>query len=630
MKELVELEGLHPDLVEPDSPTQRVSHGMREAFKKVRHAAPLGSLDSLMDADEVREFDARVHKALEVDDVAYQVEPKFDGLSVELIYEDGALVRGSTRGDGEIGEDLTENLKTIRAIPLRLSEEGPAAGRRGLLAVRGEALIPTPEFEAFIKRLIESNEEPFANARNAAAGTVRQLDPRITASRKLDFYAYEVLKSDHTSFATQGEMVAALRDWGFHVEKSVKRCETLDQVMAYHEAMAERRDKLDYEIDGVVVKVDRRDWQALLGVRSRSPRWAVAFKFRPREEITKVVNILVQVGRTGKLTPVAQLQPVDVSGVTVSRATLHNQDEVDRKDVRVGDTVRVRRAGDVIPEVVEVLKDKRPRETTAFQMPRKCPVCGARVDRVGAYHLCTNGLACPAQLHGHIVHFVSRGAMDIVGLGDETVRQLLEQGLVKDLADLYRLTPIDLAGLEGFAEKSIENLMRAIEASKRPRLDRFLFALGIEHVGSTIARLLSDHFGALEPLLDADEETLQSIHGIGPEVAESVRRFFSNPRNRKVLERLTEAGVRPIAEKKSKGPQPLAGTVVVFTGSLEALTRPEASKKAEDAGARVAASIGKQVTLVVAGPGAGSKLDEAKKRGIEIISEAEFLKRIGA
>jgi DNA ligase (NAD+) len=355
----------------------------------------------------------------------------------------------------------------------------------------------------------------------------------------------------------------------------------------------------------------------------------VAFKFPPREEITQVMDIVVQVGRTGKLTPVALLRPVDVSGVTVSRATLHNQDEVERKDVRIGDTVRVRRAGDVIPEVVEVLRDKRPRGTEPFAMPRRCPVCQARVDRVGAYHLCTNGLSCPAQLAAHLAHFAWRGAMDIVGLGEKTVRQLMEAGLVKDLADLYRLTPIDLAGLEGFAEKSIENLMNAIESSKRPRLDRFLFALGIEHVGDTVAKLLADHYGALAPLLDATEEELQEIKGIGPEVAESVRRFFSSARNRRVLERLAQAGVKPVYERKAKGPQTLAGEVVVFTGSLETMSRPEAAKKAEAAGARVASGISKKVTLVVAGPGAGSKLDEAEKLGVRVISEAQFLKRIG-
>jgi len=628
-RELQALEEEYPDLRLPDSPTQRVSGPMREAFRKVPHEGLMLSLESLMNADEVREFDARARKALEIEAIRYVAEPKFDGLSVELVYEDGVFVRGSTRGNGEVGEDITENLRTIRAVPLRLAAAGPDRGPRGRVSVRGEALMPLPEFAALNRRLIEESEEPFANARNAAAGTVRQLDPKVTASRRLDLYAYEVMRAEGVPLPTQQAMLAALRDWGFHVEQSVAVCEGPDEVLDYHARLSERRDKLDYEIDGVVVKVDRRDWQELLGVRSRSPRWAVAFKFPPREEVTQIVDIVVQVGRTGKLTPVAQLKPVDVSGVTVSRATLHNQDEVERKDVRVGDTVRVRRAGDVIPEVVEVLGERRPRDTVPFQMPRKCPVCGARVDRVGAYHLCTNGLACPAQLQGHIGHFVSRGAMDIVGLGDETVRQLLDAGLVKDLADLYHLTPIDLAGLEGFAEKSIENLMSAIESSKRPRLDRFLFALGIEHVGSTIARLLADHYRGVKPLLDADEAALQEIHGVGPEVAESVRRFFSNPRHRKVLERLEQAGVRPVVEVKSRGPQPLAGEVVVFTGTLERMTRPEAAKKAEDAGARVASAIGRQVTLVVAGPAAGSKLDQARKRGLPVIDEAAFLKRIG-
>jgi DNA ligase (NAD+) len=625
--ELVDLEQQYPDLRSPDSPTQRVGAAMREGFKKVRHVAPMLSLDSLMSADEVREWDARVRRGLEMDEIEYQVEPKFDGLSVELIYEDGVFQQGSTRGDGEIGEDVTENLRTIRTIPLRLSDDGPAAGRRGRLAVRGEALIPLSEFEAFNKRLIESGEEPFANARNAAAGTVRQLDPRVTASRKLDFYAYELLETEHEGFATQGEMLAALRDWGFHVEKSARRCQGIDAVVGYHAAMAARRDKLDYEIDGVVVKVERRDWQEVLGVRSRSPRWAVAFKFPPREEVTEIMDIAVQVGRTGKLTPVAMLRPVDVSGVTVSRATLHNQDEMDRKDVRVGDTVRIRRAGDVIPEVVEVLKDKRPRGAEPFQMPRKCPVCSARVDRVGAYHLCTNGLSCPAQLHAHLAHFA--WVMDIVGLGGKTVKQLIEKGLVKDLADIYRLTPIDLAGLEGFAEKSISNLIEAIEASKRPRLDRFLSALGIEHVGETVARLLADHFGTVEPMLEATEEDLQKIRGIGPEVADAVRRFFQSPRNRRVLERLAQAGVRPVHTPRRKGPEPLEGQVMVFTGGLERFSRPEAQRKAESLGATIASGISKKVTLVVAGPGAGSKLDEARKLAIEVIDEATFLERIG-
>ncbi|OGF14543.1 MAG: hypothetical protein A2W00_05065 [Candidatus Eisenbacteria bacterium RBG_16_71_46] len=634
-RELQALEEEYPDLRPPASPTLRVGGAMRTAFKKAPHLRPMLSLDSLMSEDGVREFDARVRKALGRDEglfagqVDYVAEPKFDGLSIELVYEDGVFLRGTTRGDGEVGEDVTENLRTIRAVPLRLSPEGPAGGREGTLAVRGEALMPIAEFQALNTRLIQANEEPFASARNSAAGTVRQLDPAITASRRLDFFAYEVMRADRFEPRTQREMLEALRAWGFHVEQEIRLCESIDEALAFHAALLERRDQLAYEVDGAVVKVDRTDWQGRLGVRSRSPRWAVAYKFPPRIEVTKLLDIVVQVGRTGKLTPVAVLQPVDVAGVTVSRATLHNQDELDRKDVRIGDTVRIRRAGDVIPEVVEVITERRSRGAKAFTLPSECPVCGGEVVREGAYHRCSNGLACPAQLGGRIVHFVSRGAMDITGLGDKTVKQLQEKGLVKNLADIYAITPIDLAGLEGFAEKSIENLINAIETSKKPRLHRFLFALGIEHVGETVARLLADHYGALEPLTTASEEELQEIRGIGPEVAASVRAFFSSSRNRKVLDRLLKAGIRPTHEKKAKGAQPLAGEIVVFTGSLEAMSRPEAQHKAEAAGARTAAGVSRKVTLVVAGPGAGTKLEEARKLGIPVIAEHEFLKRIG-
>ncbi len=634
-RELQALEEAWPDLRPADSPTLRVGGGMREAFRKVRHTAPMRSLDSLMEAGEVREFDARVRKGLGMDEglfageVTYTAEPKFDGLSIELVYEDGLLVRGSTRGDGELGEDVTENLRTIRAIPLRLRDEGPAGGRRGTLAIRGEALMPLAEFEALNKRLIQADEEPFANARNAAAGTVRQLDPAITASRRLDFYAYDVLQAAGATFATQQDLLAALAAWGFRVEKDVRRCRGIDDALAFHAELGSKRDRLAYEIDGIVIKVDDRAAHARLGMRARSPRWAVAFKFPPREEVTQVLDIVVQVGRTGKLTPVAQLKPVDVSGVTVSRATLHNQDDIDRKDVRIGDTVRVRRAGDVIPEVVEVLKERRPRGTKPFAMPERCPVCGAAVEREGAAHLCTSGLACPAQLERRIVHFTARGAMDIVGLGQKTVAQLLETGRIKDLADIYHLTPIDLVGLEGFAEKSIENLVAAIEASKTPRLDRFLFALGIEHVGDTVARLLAAHYGALSGIMGAAEDELQEIHGIGPEVAASVHHFFASARNRKVIDRLLKAGVRPAAEARPSGPRPLDGETVVFTGGLETMPRPDAQRLAERAGARIAGGISRKVTLVVAGPGAGSKLDDAKRLGIAVIDEREFLRRVG-
>jgi DNA ligase (NAD+) len=640
MRELKALEDEFPDLKLPDSPTQRVSGGLREGFKKVKHVRPLLSLDSLMQEGEVREFDERVKKGLGLEEdglfagerIAYMAEPKFDGLSIELVYEDGVFTRGSTRGDGEVGEDVTENLRTIRAIPLRLRDDGPPA--KGTVAVRGEVLIPLPAFQELNQKLIAAGEEPFANARNAAAGTVRQLDVSITGSRKLDFFAYDIMAYEPPArgrhpFPTQHDMLETLRAWGFHVESTVKRSEGIDDALAFHARLLERRDQLEYEIDGVVIKVDDRAAQTRLGMRSRSPRWAVAFKFPPREEVTQILDIVVQVGRTGKLTPVAQLKPVDVSGVTVSRATLHNQDELDRKDVRIGDTVRVRRAGDVIPEVVEVLLDQRPKGAKRFELPAKCPVCGSEVVREGAAHLCTNGLACPAQLERHIVHFTMRGAMDIDGLGSKTVKQLLDRGLVTDLSDLYQLTPIHLVQLDGFAEKSIENLLAAIEASKRPRFDRFIFALGIEHVGDTVARLLADHFKGVAELREASEEALQQIRGIGPEVAASVHHFFANPRNRKVLDRLLKAGVKPVAEARPEGPRVLDGEIVVFTGGLETMPRPDAQRLAERHGARIAGTISKKVTLVVAGPGAGSKLEEARRLGLKVIDERAFLKRVG-
>ncbi|HEY6196843.1 MAG TPA: NAD-dependent DNA ligase LigA [Candidatus Eisenbacteria bacterium] len=638
MRELQELEAEHPDLRTPDSPTLRVAGGLRAGFKKVKHLRPMLSLDSLMQEIEVAEFDERVKKGLGLDeglfagDVAYMAEPKFDGLSIELVYDDGVLVRGSTRGDGEVGEDVTENLRTIRAIPLKLRDEGPPA--RGTVAIRGEVLMPLASFAELNKGLIAAGEEPFAAARSAAAGTVRQLDVSITAGRKLDFFAYEIMAYEPPArgphpFPTQHQMLECLKAWGFHVEDDVKLCHGLAEAIAFHARLRERRDKLPYEVDGVVIKVDDRAAQTRLGLRSRSPRWAVAFKFPPREEVTQVLDIVVQVGRTGKLTPVAQLKPVDVSGVTVSRATLHNQDELDRKDVRIGDTVRVRRAGDVIPEVVEVLTDRRPPGTRRFELPAKCPVCGSEVVREGAAHLCTNGLACPAQLERHIVHFTMRGAMDIAGLGEKTVKQLLAKGLVKDLADIYHLTPMHLVQLEGFAEKSIENLLAAIEASKHPRLDRFLFALGIEHVGDTVAKLLAEHFRSLAELREADEAKLEEIRGIGPEVAESVLHFFANPRNRKVLDRLIKAGVKPAAEARAEGPRALDGEVVVFTGGLETMPRPDAQRLAERHGARVAGTLSKKVTLVVAGPGAGSKLDDARRLGVKVIDERAFLARVG-
>ncbi|MGH9389760.1 MAG: NAD-dependent DNA ligase LigA, partial [Vicinamibacteria bacterium] len=464
LRELSELEEKFPDLKTVDSPTERVGGKVQDAFGEVRHLAPMLSLESLMNEEEVREFVKRVEKGLGLTEVEYMAEPKFDGLSVELVYQEGRFLRGSTRGDGTVGEDVSENLKTIRSLPLSLFTE--ERGAEGTIAVRAEAIMRLEEFESLNRRMTETGKEPFANPRNAASGSLRQLDTRVTASRPLDLFAYDVMYSDSVAIRSQRQALEFLGEWGFRIDSKSRLCERFEDVVAYHRELESKRDELDYELDGIVVKVDRRDQQAELGSRSRSPRWAVAFKFAPRQEITDVMDIAVSVGRTGKLTPVALLRPVDVSGVTVSRATLHNQDEVRRKDVRVSDRVRIQRAGDVIPEVVEVLLGDRKGDPPEFQMPAVCPVCGSAVELRGAYHVCTGGWSCRAQQTGRILHFTSRGAMEIEFLGEKTVAQLVEKGMVRDLSDLYRLEKKDLLDLDGFADKSAENLVNAIEASK--------------------------------------------------------------------------------------------------------------------------------------------------------------------
>jgi DNA ligase (NAD+) len=622
MRELLELEERHPDLLTPDSPSQRVAGKVQEAFGEVRHLAPMLSLESAMDAEEVREFDKRVKKGLGVSRVEFVAEPKFDGLSVELVYEEGIFQRGSTRGDGTVGEDVTANLKTIKSLPLRLGPGKPAPA--GRLAVRAEAVMLIKDFEALNRRMAESGKELFANPRNAAAGSLRQLDSRITASRPLSLFAYDIMFADRLSLASQQEILGALSEWGFKLDPTTRVCQDIEEAIGYREEMERRRDELLYELDGVVIKVNRRDYQGELGERSRSPRWAVAFKFSPREEITEVTDIVVQVGRTGKLTPVALLRPVDVGGVTVSRATLHNQDEVERKDVRVGDRVRVRRAGDVIPEVAEVLKDEGHARAPRFLMPERCPVCKAPVVREGAYHLCTGGLSCYAQLTGHIEHFASRGAMEIEHLGEKTVAQLVEKELVKDIADLYRLTRQDLLGLEGFAEKSATNVLQAIERSKKTSLGRLLYALGIPNVGQHVAQVLARHFGELRAVMDASFEELTAVHEIGEEVAGAVVRFCSDPGTRRVIEKLLAAGVRPEAEPR-QAERSLTGKKFVFTGGLGRLTREEAKRRVEERGGRVTSSVSKSTNYLVAGEDPGSKLLEAQKLGVPVLNEDEFL-----
>jgi DNA ligase (NAD+) len=622
LRELSQLESEFPDLLTPDSPTQRVAGTVQEAFEEVRHLAPMLSIESLMTEEDVREFGRRVARGLGHEAFAFVAEPKFDGLSVELVYRDGRFERGSTRGDGTVGEGVTENLKTIRSLPVSLhTGERPAPGT---VAVRAEAIMRLGDFELLNRRMTEMGKEPFANPRNAASGSLRQLDTRITASRPLDLFAYDLMYADAVVLRSQAEVLAALADWGFRVDETSRRCSSLDEVVAYHAELESKRDELDYELDGIVVKVDRRDQQEELGTRSRSPRWAVAFKFAARQEVTEVMGIAVQVGRTGKLTPVALLRPVDVSGVTVSRATLHNQDEVLRKDVRIGDRVRIQRAGDVIPEVVEVLHELRKSGKASFQMPESCPVCGSKVEAKGANHFCTGGWSCRAQQIGRIQHFASRGAMEIDFLGERTVSQLVERGLVRDLADLYRLEKSDLLTLEGYADKSADNLLRALEAGKRASLDRFVYGLGIPNVGQHVAQVLAAHFGSLEKIESATVDELLSVHEVGEEVARAVVDYFRDERNRGVIERMRACGLEVVWERSTEA-RTLAGTKVVFTGALRRLHRDEAKRLVEDRGGRVTSSVSKNTSFVVLGDDAGSKAERARELGVKTMTEDEFL-----
>lgn len=628
MQELRELEGMYPDLITPDSPTQRVGAPPAEEFKTVKHTKPMLSLDTVLNEEEIRRFDDRVRRELGVEKVEYVVEPKLDGLSVEVIYENGVLTRGSTRGNGINGEDVTENIKTIRSIPLRLREKELRAPAR--LAVRGEVIMHIKDFEELNKKLIEKGEEPLANPRNAAAGSLRRLDPRETAERPLDAFFYEIMLLEGDTVKTQWDALQKIKAWGLKVNPHVRKCDGIGDVVRYHVEMGEKRDNLDYEIDGVVVKVNNIEYQDRLGVKARSPRWAVAYKFPPRLEKTQIMDIVVQVGRTGILTPVALLRPVDVSGVTVSRATLHNQDYVDQMDVRIGDLVRIGRAGDVIPEVVEVLKEERTGKEKKFHIPEKCPVCGSKVVREGAYYRCTGGLSCIAQLKRSIQHFASKGAMDIEGLGGKIVDLLVDNGLVRRISDLYNIRKEDLLKLPRFAEKSADNLIKAIEKSKEQPLPRFIYALGIPNVGEHIARVLAENFKSIENLKKAREENLLRIYEIGPEIAESVVSFFSEKRNLEELDRLARAGVKALTEvMEEKKPGILEGKTFVFTGELDSFTREEAKRIVEELGGRAASSVSRKTDYVVVGKNPGSKYEKAKQLGVKIISEDEFKKLIG-
>jgi DNA ligase (NAD+) len=625
MRELQKLEEQYPELRSPNSPSQRVGATPLEAFEIVRHTFPMLSLANAFDESEAKDFDKKVKKFLGYSaEITYVAEPKLDGLAVELVYERGQFVVGSTRGDGVNGENITQNLRTIKTIPLQLiRKEVPVPER---LVVRGEVIIQLKKFKELNRKREEIGEPLFANPRNAAAGSVRQLDSKITAERPLEIYCYGLGEVTGRTFKTHSEILQTFPKWGLRTNPNIQRCQNIDEVLEYYHKMNEKRETLPYEIDGIVIKVDRLDLQTRLGEISRSPRWALAFKFQPKQETTKILDIIVQVGRTGAITPVAVMEPVKVGGVEVSRATLHNQDEIDKKDVRVGDTVVIQRAGDVIPEVVQVITSKRKGTEKKFRMPSKCPVCGAEVIKEEAIHRCI-GLDCPAQLKGRIKHFASKRAMDIEGLGVKLIDQSVDKGLIKDVADIYYINKEKLIELERMADKSAQNIIDAIEKSKTKPLSKFLYALGIRHVGETTAEDLAHHFPRLDDLFHLSEEDLMEVEGIGPEVAASMHQFFRDKKNKESIELLKKAGVKVIEPKiKEKGK--LAGKTFLFTGALKDFGREEARNLVESLGGMTASSVSKKVDFVVVGEDPGSKSDKAKELGIKILTEEDFKRMI--
>ena len=623
MRELKDLEAAFPELVTPDSPTQRVAGTPTDLFKPVEHQIAMLSLDNTTTPDQLREFAARLARALPAARFGYVCEPKIDGLGVALLYERGRFVRGATRGDGRVGEEITPNLKTIKSLPVRL--RGPLAEVERV-EVRGEVFMPRQDFERLNRELEGTGESAFANPRNAAAGAVRQKDPAITARRPLDAFLYHVSLADTLGFTTYSETLDALRASGLKTNPRAERCADIDAVIAYCARLEADRDALGYDADGVVVKVDSLEQQRRLGATAHHPRWAIAFKFAARQATTVVRAIDVNVGKTGTLTPVAALEPVELAGVTIRNVSLHNEDEVRRKDVRVGDTVLIERAGDVIPYVVKVIDTKRPEGTAPYTFPDRCPACDGIATRPEdeAYWRCTNA-ACPAQLKGRLQHFGSRRAMDIEHLGESLVEQLVERGLVRDFADLYTLTVDQLAELERMAEKSAQNVVGAIAGSRTRGLARLLNALGIRMVGERVAQLLAEHFGDLEAIADADEESLARIHGIGPEIARAVRTFFAEDDNRALIRRLREVGVVTTQERAAPAAQTLAGKRFVVTGTLPTLSRDAARALIERHGGHFTSAVSKKTDYVVVGEAAGSKADDARRLGVKTIDEAELL-----
>jgi DNA ligase (NAD+) len=627
LRELRELEARHPELITPDSPTQRVAGQVAEAFAPVEHKVPMLSLDNATSSADLKQFEARLRRALPGVEFAYVCEPKVDGLGVALLYEDGRLARGATRGDGRVGEDVTANLRTIRAIPLVLS--GRLAECK-MLEVRGEVFMRREDFRRLNDELEAAGQPPFANPRNAAAGSVRQKDPAVTARRPLDIYVYQISHAERLPCATHREVLAALRDAGFKTNPKSRPCATMDEVVATCEALEAERDALPYEADGVVVKVDSLDQQRRLGATGHHPRWAIAYKFAAQQALSRIRAIRINVGRTGALTPSAELDPVRIAGATISRATLHNADEIERLDVREGDTVLIERAGDVIPHVVRVIVEKRPPDAARYVFPTECPVCGTAAGRLEGEVVvrCANA-ACPARLKEALFHYGSRGAMDIEHLGEAVIEQLVDRERVRDFADLYTLTVDELGALERLAEKSATNLVRAIQASKTRGLARLLYALGIRYVGERAGQLLAEHFGAMERLRAASAAEIGEIYGIGPRIAAAVRLFFDQPANQRVVDRLREVGVVMEQPGAAAGPKPLAGRLFVLTGGFEHLSRDEAKALITRRGGRVTSAVSRKTDYVVVGRDPGSKADDARRLGVKILDEAEFLRLTG-